>query len=89
MSKIKNMKRFQECNWLVKLWRYRFYMLLPFLWVWEVYLKPNKQPINMWHYKETRGKFIWRMLLGETQLKMGWWYTSEEVFDSINERFNL
>ena len=35
-----NMKRFQECNCLVKLWRYRHYLYIPFKWVWYKYVKP-------------------------------------------------
>lgn len=34
------MKRFQECNWLVKLWRYRHYLYIPFKWIWYKYVKP-------------------------------------------------
>ena len=34
------MKRFQECNWLVKLWRYRHYLYIPFKWLYYKYVKP-------------------------------------------------
>jgi hypothetical protein len=34
------MKRFQECNILVKFWRYRHYLYIPFKWVWFKYFKP-------------------------------------------------
>ena len=33
-------KRFEECNWVEKLWRYRYYMSIPFKWVWFVCIKP-------------------------------------------------
>lgn len=34
------MKRFQDCNWLVKIWRYRFYIPIPFKWLWFQNVKP-------------------------------------------------
>ena len=34
------MKRFQDSNWLVKLWRYRHYLYIPFKWIWFSYFKP-------------------------------------------------
>ena len=42
MSKeeLKQMKRFQECNWLVKGWRYRHYLYIPFKWLYYKYVKP-------------------------------------------------
>ena len=33
------MKRFQESNWLVKLFRYRHYLYIPFKWLYFKYLK--------------------------------------------------
>ena len=34
------MKRFQECNSVVKIWRYRHYIYIPFKWLWYKYIKP-------------------------------------------------
>lgn len=86
------MKRFQECNWLVKLWRYRWYILIPFKYIWFMYLKPL---IVMETYKNDktnviedtgkvynpRGKELWGILKGLSQSKMNWYYTSDEVSD--------
>lgn len=91
------MKRFQECNWLVKLWRYRWYILIPFKYIWFMYLKPL---IVMETYKNDktnviedtgkvynpRGKELWGILKGLAQSKMNWYYTSDEVFDYFKRK---
>ena len=59
-------KRFQECNWYEKLWRYRFYLAIPFKWIWF------KNPYMS-------GKNLWKLLIGEAQANMNWTYTMEEV----------
>jgi len=90
------MKRFQECNWLVKLWRYRWYILIPFKYIWFMYLKPL---IVMETYKNDktnviedtgkvynpRGKELWGILKGLAQSKMNWYYTSDEVMEFFNK----
>jgi len=90
------MKRFQECNWLVKLWRYRWYILIPFKYIWFMYLKPL---IVMETYKNDktnviedtgkvynpRGKELWGILESLAQSKMNWYYTSDEVMEFFNK----
>jgi len=91
------MKRFQECNWLVKLWRYRWYILIPFKYIWFMYLKPL---IVMETYKNDktnviedtgkvynpRGKELWGILKSLAQIKMNWYYTSDEVSDYFKRK---
>jgi len=75
------MKRFQECNWLVKLWRYRFYILIPFKFIyWRYIFNTAKTDLTK--------KQFWGILIGEAQIDMHWHYTSEEVFDSIREKID-
>ena len=38
------MKRYQDSNWIVKLWRRRHYMYIPFKYVWYTYISPMKIP---------------------------------------------
>jgi hypothetical protein len=92
---MKEVKRFQECNKVVKLWRYRWYLALPFLFIWRM-MKVKQIPGHEWDEEkqeiiETKpmrptGKLIWRLTIGEVQCRMHWYYTSEEVFDRIDTK---
>ena len=64
------MKRFQECNWVVKLWRYRHYVYIPFRFIWYIMKTTNKDMID---------KNIWSILVGSAQCDMKWTYTLEEI----------
>ena len=97
IQKMKN-KRFQECNWVEKLWRYRWYTLIPFKWVWFMYIKPlvvRETELNeesgfvedTGEIYNPRGKELWSILIGESQGKMNWVWTSEEVFGRIREKY--
>lgn len=89
------MKRFQECNKIEKVWRYRWYLALPFLYLWNKwYMGPI--PGTYWDefqqkHIETEpiypdGKLVWKLTVGEVQMKMNWHYTSDEVFDRIKNK---
>lgn len=93
-------KRFQECNWLEKVWRYRFYVYIPFKWVYFMYIKPfvvRETTLNeeKGYVEDTgeiwnpRGKELWGILVGSAQGDMKWYYSMEEVFGSIKEKFNI
>ena len=93
-------KRFQECNWLEKVWRYRFYVYIPFKWFYFMYIKPfvvRETTLNeeegyiedtdkTWYPK---GKELWHILVGSAQCDMNWTYTMEEVFGRIKEKHNI
>jgi hypothetical protein len=73
-------KRFQECNWYEKLWRYRFYLALPFQWLYHATITPivvnndeGGDPLVM------NGRGLWKLLIGLAQIKMDWYYTMDEV----------
>ena len=83
-------KRFQECNKVVQFWRYRWYLLIPFQYVWYSYLRPMKVPETAYDEElcfttltgeeySPRGKNLWKLLKGMAQGKMNWYYTMEEV----------
>jgi hypothetical protein len=68
-------KRFQECNWLEKVWRYRFYIFIPFKYIWYICIKDTNN---------LKGKNLWKLLVGIAQCDMNWTYTSEEVFAKLS-----
>tara|TARA_R110000772_G_scaffold20466_5_gene56870 strand:+ start:30454 stop:30675 length:222 start_codon:yes stop_codon:yes gene_type:complete len=66
---MKNKKRFQECSKIVQIWRYRWYLTIPFEWFYICYIKMGI----------TNKKLIYSLLIGDAQYKMEWYYTSDEV----------
>lgn len=62
-------KRFQDSNWLIKLWRLRHYVYIPFRFI---FWKFNDN--GLVHYKDR-----WKILVGTAQCDMRWFYTQEEV----------
>ena len=80
------MKRFQECNKIVKLWRYRWYLLIPFKWLWHSYAIPlpvtDDETLISVNLKK---KLLWRILVGDAQCNMEWYYTHEEVLASFHK----
>lgn len=87
-------KRFQESNKIEQIWRYRFYLPIPFMWLWYT-IKGFKVYKDEWvddkiihtdEYYLIKGKTLWKTLKGIRQGNMEWYYTSEEVFDKIKKR---
>ena len=74
------MKRFQECPWYIKLWRYRWYLAIPFMafdmWVKNVLDQPFDEDLPF--------KNAWGIATGIVQMKMGWYYTSEEIKEKFD-----
>ena len=72
------MKRYQESNKITKLWRRRWYLLIPFKFIYS-YVR--------YFFAESEYKLSakqkWSIFTGEAQYKMKWYYTTEEVFDRI------
>jgi len=71
------MKRFQECNWFVKLWRLRHYVYIPFRFLRYKLRGGDDFPNN---------KTLWNVLQGSAQCDMNWTYTQEEVNEYINKK---
>lgn len=79
-------RRFQESSKLVKIWRYRWYIPIPFQWSWmmlKFYLRRGKTEDDYYF----TGRNLWGILTGSAQVRMKWYYTSEEVFEKINKKF--
>lgn len=94
---VSNMKRFQECNKIVKIFRYRHYLYIPFRWIWLTYKNPlrvyidesdNDKLIHTDKYYEPSGKNLWRLLIGMAQSDMKWYHTQEEVFKKFEDITN-
>ena len=68
-----NEKRFQECGKLEQLWRYRWYLTIPFKFL-AAKARTNTLPSAV----------LWSLSIGEAQYKMKWYYTSEEVKERLN-----
>jgi len=89
-------KRFQESNKIEQLWRYRFYIAIPFMWMYymivgfKVYIdrKLGDTIIQTSEYELLKGMRLWKILVGDQQGKMKWYYTSEEVFNKIKNKKN-
>lgn len=55
------MNRYQHQNWYIKLWRRRYYLLIPFT------------AYSIWKTGE-KFKVAWSLAIGLTQVKMNWLY---------------
>lgn len=71
-------RRYQECNLLEKIWRIRFYLIIPFKWLWWRIFKKKD---------EITSRMYWRILIGSAQIDMKWYYTEDEVEEMIFHRF--
>ena len=71
------MKRYQESNWIVKLWRRRHYVYIPFKFISYKLRGGDDFPNN---------KTLWAVLVGSAQCDMKWTYTIEEVKESIKPK---
>ena len=76
-------KRFQECNKIEKFWRYRWYLLLPFVWLrikFSILTTKNTEELGM------TNRNIWKLSKGLMQSKMKWYYTMDEVMSGIRKK---
>lgn len=71
------MKRFQESNFIVKIWRYRWYVAIPFIFIYHI-----KQP-------DFSNRQFWGILIGEAQFKMNWYYTMSEVKEKLQKKHKI
>ena len=89
------MKRFQELNEVGKIWRRRHYVTLPFKWIWYEFISNLEvQPTTLKGDEEVddvfypKGVNLWKILEGLCQMKMGWYYTSDEIEDRVKSGLN-
>jgi hypothetical protein len=85
------MKRFQECNKIEKIFRYRWYLLIPFIYLYYQF-RPFKvyedevidgELIHTDNYFVLKGYQLWRTIKSTLQSKMKWYYTHEEVLEKF------
>lgn len=80
-------KRFQEANFLVKLWRCRWYITIPFRVFWYVLVGMKIYDCSTNSvYKERNIKKIFDISIGLIQTEMNWVYSSEEVIERISRK---
>jgi len=93
---MKKEKRYQECNKIEKLWRRRWYLLVPFKWLFHSIFGTFKIYHDEWEgddlihtdkYHVSRGKNLWKLLISIAQHKMKWYYTMEEVKEKLKSHF--
>jgi hypothetical protein len=63
------MKRYQECNPIVRLWRRRWYLLIPLT-------------AARWYMQSPRADLVesWTLGVATAHIRMKWYYTIEEAF---------
>lgn len=88
--------RYQDCNRLVKLWRLRFYLIVPIQFLFYNYIREfrvyrdeliDDEIVHTDKYDVMRGKNLYGLLIGIAQGKMNWTYTMEEVKEKIEKKF--
>lgn len=69
--------RFQNQPWHIKLWRYRWYLLIPYdtMYSWLYY---NFRPQKRSHETKMDLRLFWDIAIGSAQIKMNWVYTLED-----------
>lgn len=77
-------KRFQESNKVEQWFRYRHYLYIPFLWLWNSIKGIKVRSDENDEVYTGKGVLLWRLLIGTQQYKMKWYYTTEEVFRRID-----
>lgn len=75
-------QRFQCQPWYIRLWRYRYYLPVPFKatswWIGDhVRKNGRKEPFSL----------FWGLALGLAQGPMKWYYTMFETFDGVEKRY--
>ena len=73
-----NEKRYQNCKWYEKLWRRRWYFLIPFSTI-SIYLKTLDD-------EELTFRICWTIATGTVQMKMLWYYDWKEVKEGIEKK---
>ena len=89
-------KRFQECNLLTKVWRYRHILYVPFNFLYYSLISNFKtketkiidsEVIHTNEEYSLNGKELWKVLIGIAYCDMRYYYTNREIQKRIKERF--
>lgn len=90
----REVKRYQECNWLVKLWRRRWYLLIPFQYFYYTHIKEFRvyrdeiidgEYTHTDNYDVMSGKNLRKLLVGIAQGHMHYYWTMDEVEEKFKE----
>lgn len=76
--------RYQYCNVFVKLWRRRWYLVIPW-WTVSIYFNQKDEESD---YKLSF-KSCWKMSIGLAQGKMNWVYDAKDIFKYLHSKHNL
>jgi len=80
--------RFQDCPWYIQVWRYRWYLLIPW-WTVRGWLTPwlemdgslsKDEPWNTW-------EISYSIAIGLAQGEMHWYYTWDEVKERLDFKY--
>lgn len=69
--------RFQDQSWYVKLWRYRWYLRVPFHTL-NIYFKSKMANQDL--------RLAYSIAMGEAHYKMNWLYTMEEAMKVLENK---
>ena len=91
--------RYQECSLICKIWRHRWTLTIPFITIYKyltrakVYKdevideivngKTEQKIVHTDEYERMTLKLCWKITVGENDMKMKHYYTTEEVFNKI------
>jgi hypothetical protein len=71
-------KRFQECNKIEKLWRYRWYLTIPFV-AFYSWFRCQFEDFEDENLDWTEWNLHWSLAISFAQMKMEWYHTHTEV----------
>ena len=83
------MRKFQNCPWYVKFWRYRWYLLIPldaiiiYFTPWTDVDSGENKLDDTWNTWEQS----WSISIGLAQCKMKWFYSTEDVKKQLIHKF--
>ena len=69
--------RFQDQPWHIKLWRYRWYLLIPYDTMYS-WLYNNFRPQKRSHETKMDLGLFWDIAISSAQIKMNWFYNLED-----------
>jgi len=91
-------KRYQECNPIHQLWRRRWLLLIPIKYLWHTIFFPikireteikNGKVVDTDKYFFVEGENLKKILKGSAQIKMKHYYSTEEVFKRIKDKYGI
>jgi hypothetical protein len=63
-------KKLEDCHLIIRLWRYRWYMLLPFRWIWYKIFGISDCYSEITVRTDVKNKNLMNILISEIQIKI-------------------